>query len=314
MSIVKLHAKRTVFGAAALAFALMLAAAPVQAGEVYVGLGLGLAGDEIGVTAAGVTHPTRCDSMLYSDPASAPMDAACTDRTPRRMFSDTFDLGEAFSGALSLGYQWNRWRLEAEFLASSHDGDTRPAIADTGNAALVGKDSEWSALSPPFFRVSNFKSRQLFVNLYYAFGDSAVWTPYAGIGAGFARVNADILVSYLRRTVADGYVAAAGGDPMQPEEWQLAAAGSESRLDADLRDNAFGYQIAAGLERKLAEKTSAFLTLRWSSFGEVSESHLWSTIRSHAPVQADGTTPFTTVQTFDDLGGITATAGIRYRF
>ena len=32
------------------------------------------------------------------------------------------------------------------------------------------------------------------------------------------------------------------------------------------------------------------------------------------PVQADGTTPFTTVQTFDDLGGITATAGIRYRF
>lgn len=284
------------------------------AGETYVSIGLGFATDEIGASTTGVNHPTRCDSLLYANPGNAPSDAACTDNTPRRFFGDSFELGGALAGSISLGYAWSRFRVEAEFLGGSHDGETRPGIADAGNPALQGKSSEWSPDSPPFYRVSNFRSRQLFFNLYYSFGEGAVWTPYIGVGAGFARIESDYTGYYLRRTAADGYVEAIGGDPMQPKDWQLAAAGTESRLDTEVSNETFGYRILAGLERRLGDNTHGFLTVRWSGFGSINATDTWTTLRSHAPVQADGVTPFTTEQVFDDIGGLTTTVGIRYGF
>ena len=223
-------------------------------------------------------------------------------------------MGGALSGSIGFGYAWNRFRVEAELLGASHDGETLPGIADAANPALQGKSSEWSADSPPFYRVSNFRTRQLFFNLYYSFGEGAVWTPYVGVGAGFARIDTDYTGYYLRSTVADGYVEAVGGDPMQPEDWQLAAAGSESRLDAEMGDQAFGYRVLAGLERRLGDSTYGFLTLRWSDFGGIRTTDTWTIIRSHAPVQSDGVTPFTTEQALDDIGGLTVTLGIRYGF
>lgn len=101
---------------------------------------------------------------------------------------------------------------------------------------------------------------------------------------------------------------------MQPEDWQLAAAGSESRLDAGIRDEVFGYRILAGLERRLGDSTYGFLTLRWSDFGSTGSTDTWTIVRSHAPVQSDGVTPFTTEQALDNIGGLTATLGIRYAF
>ena len=287
---------------------------PAVAGETYVSLGLGLATDKVDASTTAVNHPTRCDSLLYANPANAPSDAACTDNIARRFFGDSFDLGGALAGSVSLGYVWNRFRIEAEFLGQSHDGESRPGIADADNPALQGKSSEWSPHSPPFYRVSNLRSSQLFVNLYYSFAEKAVWTPYLGVGAGLARVETDYVGYYLRRTVADGYIEAVGGDPMQPQDWQLAAAGSESLLDTAVRDEAFGYRILAGLERKLGDRTYGFLTLRWSDFGDMSATDTWTTIRSHAPVQADGVTPFTSEQALEDIGGLTAILGIRYAF
>ena len=306
--------KTTVPGVLLSGLALISAAGAALAGETYVSIGLGLATDEIGASTTGINHPTRCDSLLYANPGNAPSDTACTDTTARRFFGDSFDLGGALAGSFGLGYAWNRFRVEAEFLGASHDGETRPGIADAANPALQGKSSEWSADSPPFYRVSNFRTRQLFFNLYYSFGEGAVWTPYVGVGAGLARMETDYTGYYLRRTAANGYVEAIGGDPMQPEDWQLAAAGSESRLDAGIRDEVFGYRILAGLERKLGESTYGFLTLRWSDFGGIRSTDTWTIIRSHAPVQSDGVTPFTTEQALDAIGGLTATVGIRYGF
>lgn len=306
--------RTTVPGVLLASLALISATGAAQAGETYVALGLGLATDEIGASTTGINHPTRCDSVLYADPANAASDAACTDNTARRFFGDSFDLGGALAGSIGLGYAWSRFRVEAEFLGASHDGETRPGLADAANPALQGKSSEWSADSPPFYRVSNFRTRQLFINLYYSFGEGAVWTPYVGVGAGIARINTDYTGYYLRSTVADGYVEAVGGNPMRPEDWQLAAAGSESRLDAEIRDQAFGYRVLAGLERRLGDSTYGFLTLRWSDFGGISTTDTWTIIRSHAPVQSDGVTPFTTEQALDDIGGLAATVGIRYGF
>ena len=294
--------------------AIMLCAPAATAGGTYVSIGLGIASDEIDASTTAVNHPTRCDSLLYANTADAPRDAACLDTTARRLFSDSFDPGAGLAGSISLGYAWERFRVEAELLGRSHDGDTRPGIPPAGNVALEGKNSEWSDYSPPYYRISDFRSRQLFVNAYYAFGNGSAWTPFVGLGAGIARIDAAYEGSYLRRTLADGYVAAAGGDPLQPEEWHIAAAGTESRLDTKLSDEVFGYRIAAGVERQLADRTRAFFMLRWSRFGDMSQSAVWSTVRSHAPVQADGVTPFKSEQAVESIGGLTATAGIRYSF
>ena len=297
---------------AGIAFALTSGTA--AAGEAYVSVSLGFAGDKVDASTTAVNHPTRCDSLLYADSANVPSDPACMDNVPRPLFADTFDLGGAPAGAVSLGYAWNRFRIEAEILGSSHEGETRPGIAGADNPALQGKSSEWSSDNPPHYRLSNFRSRQLFFNLYYSLAEGSLWTPYIGVGAGFTRIKADYFGSYLRRTVADGYIEAVGGDPTRPEEWQLAAAGSESRLDTDVSDEAFGYQLLAGVERRLRDSTCVFLTLRWSDFAGISDHDTWTTIRSHAPFQADGVTPFTSQQAIGEIGGLTATVGIRYGF
>ena len=51
-----------------------------------------------------VNHPTKCDVLLYADPSSAPSsDSECLDNTPRLLFANSYDLGDAFTGGLSLG-------------------------------------------------------------------------------------------------------------------------------------------------------------------------------------------------------------------
>ena len=296
------------------AVALFLGLQDSDAAERYISFGLGFGNDEIGAETVGINHPTRCDRLLYADPNNAPSDAACTDDTPRQIFAGAFEAGRGFVGTASIGQSWGRLRIEAELLARSHGGERVPAIPSAGNLATQGKEPEWSDHSPPYYEISNFSVRQLFVNLYYTFAGTSAWTSYVGAGVGYARVAADYTAAYQRRTVAEGYVAAAGGDPAQPDEWQLAAAGTLSLLQTEVDDAAFGYQVLAGAERSLSERAALFVTARWTALAEVGGSDVWTTIRSHAPVQADGATPFRTDQMIDDIGGFAATMGLRYTF
>ena len=299
--------------AIALPFALCLGLPNALAAGPYASFAVGVGGEKAQAGVYGVNHPTRCDQLLYANPASAPTDAACTATTAQYLIDDSFSLGVGFVGTASLGYAWDSLRVEVEFLNRSHGDDTVPGLP-RDNAALLSKQSEWSPHSPPHYRLSDFSANQLFVNVHYVFDLDSEWSPFVGAGVGFARVKARLAGSYLRRTLAEGYVEGAGGDPAQPAEWQLAAAGTESRLEASLKDEVFGYQVLGGLERALGDRASAFLMARWSGFGKVAEDEIWTVIRSHAPVQADGSTPFETEQTIDDLGGWAVTVGLRYAF
>ncbi len=282
--------------------------------EPYVTLGLTFASDEIGASTSGINHPTRCDRFLYSDPSMAPGGAECRDTTVRAFLSDTFDLGAAIAGSASFGYAWDRLRIEAEFLSRTHEGGSAFLISAVDNPALQGKATEWSPHDPPHHRVSDFNSSQLFLNVLYDFGIDSAWSPYVGVGAGLARVRSHYFASFLRRTLADGYVEAVGGDPEQPEDWQLAAAGTSSVLDTRVSDDVFGYQVVAGVERDLTDGTSLFLTLRWSDIDDVSDEEVWDTLRSHEPVHADGVMPFIGYQDLRDIGGASLTVGLRYEF
>ncbi len=285
-----------------------------QAAEPYASIGVGFAAERVDASASGINHPTRCDRLLYSDPLTAPGDATCTDNTVRHISNGSFKLGEALVGSASLGIAWDKARIEAEFLGRTHGGDTVLLSTRNDNPALEGKASEWSSDNPPYHRISDFRAQQLFLNVYYDFVLNSFWTPYIGAGVGLARVRTNYTVSFQRRTLADGYVAAAGGNPDQPEEWQLAAAGTLSLLDTKLGEETFGYQIVAGMERALSDRVSTFLTVRWTWFDDMSDKDVWDSIRSHRPVQADGITPFETDQALNGVGGFAATVGVRYSF
>ena len=292
----------------------VVVAAPTAWAGPYVTLGLAFASEEVTASNSGINHPTRCDRVLYADPSRAPVDAACTDNSVRALVSDSFNLGGAFAGTASIGYAWDRLRIEAEFLSRAHDGGVSRLIGEVDNPALQGKATEWSPDDPPYHRVSDFRSSQLLLNVVYEFGSGSTWSPFVGVGAGVARVKSHYRVSFLRRTLADGYVEAVGGDPHRPEDWQVAAAGTSSVINTQVSDEAFGYQIMAGVQRRLTEATSLLLTLRWSGIDDVSGEDIWDTIRSHRPVQADGVTPFSSTQDFRDIGSLSATLGLRHEF
>lgn len=102
--------------------------------------------------------------------------------------------------------------------------------------------------------------------------------------------------------------------PLTLADRPAAAAGSLSLFDSEFSDDVFGYQVLAGLDHALGERTSFTIKARWTRFADLTGSAVWKMIRSHVPVQADGTTPFTGDMEFDGIEYLGVSAGLRYRF
>ena len=133
-----------------------------------------------------------------------------------------------------------------------------------------------------------------------------------GIGAGWARANLRYRASLVRKTLAQGFQDVE--PPLTVADRPAAAAGSLSLFDNEFRDDLFGYQVLAGLDHALGDRTSFTIKARWTQFADLTGSAVWKTIRSHEPVQADGTTPFGSDLEFDGIGYVGVSAGLRYRF
>ena len=154
---------------------------------LYAGLQMGIANSSV-VTSSlgGINHPTRCDVLLYPPSVSPPVDdAACRDNTPAVIISNEFDPGTGLVSGLTVGYMFGRLRFEVEYLYRYMGDDTSP-LGGTTSTALQGKNSEWSSDEPPFERIGDYKAHQIFANAYYDFLNESNWTPYAGIGIGWA--------------------------------------------------------------------------------------------------------------------------------
>ncbi len=279
----------------------------------YLGFQAGLAdAATLGTVLTAVNHPTRCDALLYPAPAMAPTDAACRDNTSRPLFDNSFEPGAKVAAGISIGYDLGRLRLELEHLSRHQGGQTVPLRTASGNVAIAGKGNEWSPVDPPTESVSDFSSREFFVNAYWDFENDSSWTPWVGIGAGLARTHIRYRASLVRKTLAQGFQDVE--PPLTVADRPAAAAGSLSLFDSEFSDDILGYQVLAGLDRALGDRTSFTLTARWTRFADLSGSAVWKMIRSHAPVQADGTTPFTSDLEFDGIGYAGVSAGLRYRF
>lgn len=285
----------------------LLAAGGVSAQDrgAYVRVEVGGAGlGELSVATSGVNHPTRCDSLLYANPADAPRDAECTANTPREFFSNLFSPGYGLGAGAAVGYRFGRVRLEFSVLASGGwEDEALIALGSTTDTALQSKSSEWSTDDPPSESLTEVRVRQGFANAIVDLSNASPITPYLGAGVGVGQVRAEYAVRMLRR------------NDLGPAEWQRAASGTWSTLDADIRSNRVGFQAFAGLALDLGGRTALDVRGQWVRFGGfTSAGQLWTQIRDHEPVRADGTTPFTTDIALGDLDRLGLTLGLRYRF
>ena len=280
----------------------------------YLGLNLGLTGSSrLDSAVSAVSNPTRCDRLLYDDPALAPSgDPACMDTTPRQLSSNGFSPGPGFTGGFSAGYALGRPRIEFEYRARTQGGDVSPLIEAASNQAVVSKTLEWSPVSPPTESISNYRVHQFFVNIYYDFPNDSRWTPYLGIGPGIAHTRLNYTRRLIRKTLDQGYQDVE--PPLTLADRPAAAAGTVSLLQPDLSGTLRGFQVLGGLDYAVGERTSIGVNAHWSRFGELSQNVTWSLIRSHEPVRADGTTPFSGTVTLSSFRYWGVTLGMKYRF
>ena len=238
-------------------------------------------------------------------------DPACSDNTSREFLANQFDTGGGFAGGLVLGYAANVFRFEMEYLRRLHANDTAPA-GTAASVVLSGKDTEWSNDQPPTESISDYDAHQIFFNAYYDFLNDSPWTPYAGAGIGWAATNLNYANQFVRKP-AEEYLRI-DFDPDWPADAKRAAAGTLSHVDTTAGRNIFGYQLLAGADYALTEKTSIGATLRWARFEGFEDEATWNLVRSHAPVIADGVTPFDSRLKFEDIGYQAVTVNLKYRF
>ncbi len=234
-----------------------------------------------------LNHPTRCDTLLYPEGLTPPNDAACDARGATTSLTNSFDIGTGFGYGSTVGLTFGALRVELDFRWRSHGRDTRPIKVADGNEALAGKKVEWAVA--PVETLSDVQAEEAFLNLYYDFENRTRWTPYAGAGIGFAQIEAHYAASFVRKPhqeyLAIGFV------PDWPEEAKRAAAGTVNLLDAEISGWVPGYQFIVGLDMNLGEALLG-VKVRWGRFGELTTTTEYDLVRSHAPVQADGVTPF----------------------
>lgn len=281
----------------------------------YIGIDLGLThAASMGSPLSGISHPTRCDSILYENaklPDKRPTDADCTSTTPRTIYTADFDPGLGFAGALSAGYTLDNLRFEVEYL-HRRQGDDSSLLPGTTDVTR-GKGREW--LQPPSASISDFQANQFFVNAYYDFRNDSPWTPYLGAGLGWAHTSMRYGNFYIRKS-GQAYVDAVSdqGWPADTEPVQREAGGTVSYLNTRISKNLFGFQFLGGLDYALTEKVSIGLKGRWAHFQNVRHNAVWNRIRSHTPVLADGVTPYRVQIKLDSIAYWGMTIGLKYHF
>ena len=297
---------------AALACTPEVAAAQEERAGLYVGLQLGAAFPAAVESARRyVSHPTRCDSLLYPASVSPPVDdPAC--RTSRLgVTSNEFDPGAGPASGFMVGYAAGRLRFEMEYLNAS-PGSAESPLGGTTSAALLTKTSEWSTEQPPLEWIGEYTVHQAFANVYFDFLNGSRWTPFVGAGAGWAAAALNYYVQFIRKPEAE-YLQIEF-DPDWPDVAKRAAAGTASILDSYPSETVFGYQVLAGVDYALNAYTSLGVALRWARFDDIDHEAVYDVVRSHAGVLADGVTPFNNELTFSGIGYQALTVNLKYHF
>ena len=297
--------------------------------DFYVGADIGLADSRtLSSKVFGRSNPTRCDVLMYRDAtrpsAAIANDLACGESNPRKKWNSRFDAGNGLAASLHAGYVHGRFRLEFEFMHVEPDSASSPIITASTHPGLASKDREWSETAPPYEWVSDFRLQHYFANVFYDFASESKWTPYVGIGAGWAHARMQYERRLLRKTGDEGYLEVApdvpalqlgyGWDDDSWLEWRENAAGTLSSMDTKLSDMLFGFQLLAGVDYALTNQTSVGIKARWAQFDKFRDRAPYAQIRSHEAVHADGVSPFVDQVKIDNIEYWAVTLSFKHRF
>ncbi len=283
---------------------------------IYISLDVGLSrGAATESTLSGPNSPTRCDRLLYPNLGDAPTDTECLAGSQLGgLYS--YDPERALAGSVAVGYGFGALSVEVELLQRHQIiHNTLLTLDDAAGAAITGKDTEWSPDRPPWGDISEFRGRQLFANVYYAIRNRSRFTPYVGAGAGLSQTDFRHYLGFARKSIAEGYLEVFGGDRANPgasPDWQRAAAGTVSELTVDVSAPDLGFQLLGGVDFAFSPRASLGIKGRWVQVPDIRLDAQWTTIRSHAPVHADGARPFISTLDFSQLGHWALSASLKY--
>ena len=275
-------------------FLCLLATIPLGA-ESYVSVQWGLAStnSEIDVDVIHINHPTYCDSVLYPDPSDAPTEGACALNQHQKSYAGLYTPVGGWYASLAYGREFGSWRLEGMFERNQfgHAKQLLP-LATSGDSAILSKTNEWSQFALPNNSYDDQGTSILAVNVMRDFELGQGWSTYLGAGLGIAFLDFYYGNEFLRKTVDEGYL-----DVPFPVQWPVAAklnaAGTLSSFTDAVQERALTYSLIAGVDVYTEQDITLGVRLSWRVIEEVEhENALWTTIRSHAPVIADGRTPF----------------------
>ena len=282
---------------------------------LYVGIEQGVTlARTLSAPLTGDSQPTRCDALLYA--AGVPAGTDCPASAPREIYDTEFDLGAGFVAGVAAGYGWRWVRVEVEYL-NQHQGSTSSLIYGAEDSVVSGKTREWNDEAPPFARVSDVRAHHVFANVYLDIANGSRWTPYVGAGLGAARTSLGYGNRYVRKTLPQGFFPIGGVDPTTAAdvpEWQRNAAGTVSAVDAEISRTHLGGQALGGIDYDLTERVSLGIKVRWAWFAPIEDEFVWTLVRSHEPVLADGTTPYALGLKLDGFRHAGVTFGLKYRF
>ncbi len=237
----------------------------------YLGMDLGVAlAQDLDTNGRDNDLPTRCDQFITM--AGAP--ASCPAGQDR--WTNQFDAGAGVLAGLQVGYRWRDFRVEGEYFYrdANHDQAREPFFPGVGNL----KDLQEIAESEEV--LDDVLSHNFFANLYYDFRSESRWTPYVGVGVGFARVQVDYFSRFRRSSDANDIMTTF--DPSVNEaEARERLAGTTTIGRNKLADTLLGWQILAGVDYRLSEPASLGLKFRWADFTNFVDGEEWTQLRSH---------------------------------
>ena len=272
---------------------LVFSSAPVLAKDgFYLGMDLGVAvASGLDVDAWDNDVSTRCDGFINNDGSGnhvvPPLAGDCEQASRDAGFwTQQFDGGTGILAGTTLGYRMGSFRAEAEYFyrGTTYDDldDTIDFVTPSGTTVFQGgkTDQELSIIEGG---VDDVLSHNFFANLYYDYRSDSKFTPYAGVGVGFARVSLDFFNRWGRNPDPDAISTFDNttGTDEQKDMLHRRLAGTTTIGRAKLSDTLFGYQVLAGVDYQVSEPVSIGLKFRWADFGEFEDGREWDQLRTH---------------------------------
>ncbi len=314
-------------------FVLIVVAVSVSSGPVwakdgfYMGMDLGIAvapemdvqtgGLDDWVSSADAAHSSiRCDKTINPDGFQV-AEGACSD-TPSTFgpFDESFDGGTGILAGLSLGYRMGNFRAEGEYFFRNaiHDSTDVPYGPATGYDP--GTDDGFQTVQDA---VDDVLSHNFFANLYYDFRSDSKFTPYLGIGVGFAKVSLAYRTFWHRTNDLDNITVfdtegLTGADLAKAKDLNNSLAGTTTADRARLSDVLFGYQVLAGVDYQVSDPVSLGLKFRWADYGEFEDESAYDRLRSHASVAGNPPVPVTYYVRTDDIQFWGVSLNMKYQF